>query len=80
MNAGPFVFLMLIYLINSGIYLITFLSFFVANFLNLPQGSRPMDLFRALHAKFAMHSPKTKALLLSAYAKFLNLYPEEQEL
>ncbi len=39
-----------------------------------------MDLFRALHAKFAMHSPKTKALLLSAYAKFLNLYPEEQEL
>jgi len=43
-------------------------------------GSRPTDIFRALHSKFTMFSPKTKALLLSTYAKFLNLYPEEQEL
>ncbi len=57
-----------------------FLKLYIYLCVYLIQGSRPMDLFRALHAKFAMHSPKTKALLLSAYAKFLNLYPEEQEL
>jgi len=44
------------------------------------EGSRPMDLFFVLHSKFPTVTSSTKALLLSTYSKFLNLYPEEEEL
>lgn len=43
-------------------------------------GSRPMDQFRVLHRKFITYTPRSKALLLSTYIKFVNLYPEEAEL
>lgn len=35
------------------------------------------EQFEALHERFATSSVPTRALLLSTYAKFLNLYPEE---
>jgi len=44
------------------------------------EGTRPMDQFYILHSKFPSCSPPTRALLLSTYAKFINLYPEEKEL
>ena len=40
-------------------------------------GCSPVEQFRALHQnKFAISSPQTKALLMSAYIKLLNLFPE----
>jgi len=38
---------------------------------------RPTEQFEALHQRFTSSSVSTRALLLSAYAKLLNLYPEE---
>lgn len=39
--------------------------------------SSAREQFEALHQRFATSSVATRALLLSTYAKFLNLYPEE---
>jgi len=39
--------------------------------------SSPTEQFEALHQRFTSSSVSTRALLLSAYAKLLNLYPEE---
>lgn len=36
----------------------------------------PIDQFWALHSKFHMCGPRTRALLLSTYLKFVNLFPE----
>eukprot|EP01097_Dermamoeba_algensis_P003798 TRINITY_DN2586_c0_g1_i1.p1 TRINITY_DN2586_c0_g1~~TRINITY_DN2586_c0_g1_i1.p1 ORF type:complete len:877 (-),score=197.89 TRINITY_DN2586_c0_g1_i1:104-2734(-) len=44
------------------------------------EGTRPMDQFYILHSKFPACTPPTRSLLLSTYAKFINLYPEEKEL
>ena len=41
-------------------------------------GSSPIEQFRALHAKFGACSLPTRALLLSTYIKFANLFPEIQ--
>jgi len=38
--------------------------------------SGPMIQFNILHSKYGTCSPSTKALLLSTYAKFVNLFPE----
>jgi len=38
--------------------------------------SSPMVQFQLLHGKFPLASVPTKALLLSAYIKFINLFPE----
>eukprot|EP01133_Synstelium_polycarpum_P016711 gene16711-19865_t len=38
--------------------------------------SSPLNQFNTLHSKFATSSVVTKALLLSTYAKFVNLFPE----
>ncbi|EGC33198.1 hypothetical protein DICPUDRAFT_56580 [Dictyostelium purpureum] len=38
--------------------------------------SSPIIQFNTLHSKFNTCSPQTKALLLSTYAKFVNLFPE----
>ena len=42
---------------------------------NLP-GCAPQDQFWSLHSKFTMCSIGTRALLLSTYLKFINLFPE----
>eukprot|EP01113_Clastostelium_recurvatum_P008019 TRINITY_DN1375_c0_g1_i2.p1 TRINITY_DN1375_c0_g1~~TRINITY_DN1375_c0_g1_i2.p1 ORF type:complete len:1036 (+),score=302.77 TRINITY_DN1375_c0_g1_i2:111-3218(+) len=39
-------------------------------------GSGPMDQFRVLHAKFPTVGLTTRAMLLTTYAKIVNLYPE----
>ena len=39
----------------------------------------PMVQFELLHKKFALSSSSTKALLLSAYIKLVNLFPEIKE-
>ena len=36
----------------------------------------PALMFNLLHSKFALSSPKTKALLLTSYSKMVNLFPE----
>ncbi|EGG20742.1 adaptor-related protein complex 2 [Cavenderia fasciculata] len=38
--------------------------------------STPLNQFNILNSKFGTCSPATKALLLSTYAKFVNLFPE----
>jgi len=42
-------------------------------------GSSPRDQFEALHTNFISVSLTTRALMLSTYAKFINLYPELSE-
>jgi len=42
-------------------------------------GSSPADQFRVLNLRFFQVSNSTKALLLSTYAKFVNLFPELAE-
>ncbi|KAJ3408435.1 hypothetical protein HDU80_005756 [Chytriomyces hyalinus] len=42
---------------------------------NMP-GCSPIDQFTALHSKFPTCSPQTRALLLTTYIKFINLFPE----
>ncbi|KTW28026.1 hypothetical protein T552_01888 [Pneumocystis carinii B80] len=38
--------------------------------------SSPIEQFISLHIKFNTYSPKTQALLMSTYIKFVNLFPE----
>jgi len=40
------------------------------------QRSAPMVQFQLLHSKYHLCSPMTRALLLSTYVKFVNLFPE----
>lgn len=42
---------------------------------NLP-GASPIEQFNTLHARFGLCSLATRALLLSTYIKFINLFPE----
>src|SRR5690606_7560845 len=39
-------------------------------------GCAPIDQFNALHSKFGYCSSSTRALLLSTYIKFANIFPE----
>lgn len=41
-------------------------------------GCTPLEQFMALHSKFGIFSSSTKAILLSTYVKFVNLFPEIQ--
>ena len=42
-------------------------------------GCSPIDQFTALHSKFPTCSSRTRALLLTAYLKFVNVFPEIKE-
>ncbi|RUS23367.1 adaptin N terminal region-domain-containing protein [Endogone sp. FLAS-F59071] len=42
---------------------------------NMP-GCSPIEQFNSVHAKFGLCSLQTRALLLSTYVKFINLFPE----
>lgn len=51
----------------------------IASFLSAPPPSlfsSPLVQFNLLHSKFHLCSVPTRALLLSAYIKFINLFPE----
>jgi len=39
-------------------------------------GCSPLEQFMALHSKFGLFSSTTRAILLSTYLKFVNLFPE----
>jgi AP-2 complex subunit alpha len=39
-------------------------------------GSSPAQQLNALHSKYGLCAASTRALLLSTYAKFVNLFPE----
>ncbi|KAI8892961.1 adaptin N terminal region-domain-containing protein [Globomyces pollinis-pini] len=39
-------------------------------------GCSPLEQFMALHSKFGLFSSSTRAILLSTYLKFINLFPE----
>jgi AP-2 complex subunit alpha len=39
-------------------------------------GGSPIEQFMALHGKFGSCSPNTRAMILSAFIKFVNLFPE----
>ena len=54
-------------------------GYILGEFGNLIAGdsrSDPLVQFKLLHSKFPFCSVGTRALLLSAYVKFINLYPE----
>ena len=54
-------------------------GYILGEFGNLIAGdprSGPMIQFQLLHSKFPFCSLNTRALLLSTYVKFINLYPE----
>ena len=40
------------------------------------KGCSPIEQFMALQAKFGLCSPNTRAMILSAFIKFVNLFPE----
>lgn len=54
-------------------------GYILGEFGNLIAGdsrSAPMVQFKLLHSKYHLCSPMTRALLLSTYIKFINLFPE----
>ena len=44
------------------------------------EGNGSQDQFELLHSKFPTSTDATKAMLLTTYAKFVNLYPELTDL
>ncbi|GAO46139.1 hypothetical protein G7K_0378-t1 [Saitoella complicata NRRL Y-17804] len=59
-------------LVRVGGYILGEYGHLIAN----TPGSAPIDQFNAVHSKFAVCSPGTRAMLLSTYVKFINLFPE----
>ena len=56
-----------------------FFLFILGEFGNLIAGdarSAPLVQFRLLHSKYHLCSQGTRALLLTTYVKFINLFPE----
>lgn len=54
-------------------------GYILGEFGNLIAGdsrSAPLVQFKLLHSKYHLCSPMTRALLLSTYIKFINLFPE----
>ncbi|GET01787.1 adaptor protein complex AP-2 alpha subunit [Rhizophagus clarus] len=59
-------------LVKVGGYILGEFGILVAN---IP-GASPMEQFNALQSKFGMCSQPTRALLLTTYLKFINIFPE----
>jgi AP-2 complex subunit alpha len=59
-------------LVKVGAYLLGEFGHLIAN----DDGLNPIDQFQLLHAKSNLCSPATRALLLTTYVKWLNLFPE----
>ena len=67
--------------IKTGLFLIIFQvgGYILGEFGNLIAGdarSAPLVQFRLLHSKYHLCSQGTRALLLTTYVKFINLFPE----
>lgn len=59
-------------LVKVGAYILGEFGHLIAN----DDGLNPIDQFQLLHAKSNTVSPATRALLLTTYVKWLNLFPE----
>ncbi|CAG8554418.1 10103_t:CDS:2, partial [Acaulospora colombiana] len=59
-------------LVKIGGYILGEFGHLIANI----SGATPIEQFRAIHSKFGMCSLQTRALLLTTYFKFINLFPE----
>ncbi|KAI9202948.1 Adaptor protein complex AP-2 alpha subunit [Polychytrium aggregatum] len=58
--------------LKVGGYILGECGYLIAN----KPGCAPMDQFSILHSKFGMCSASTRALLMTTYLKFVNLFPE----
>jgi AP-2 complex subunit alpha len=61
-------------IVKVGAYILGEFGHLIAN--EAGSGSEPMDQFEALRAKWDSSSPSTRAMILSTYIKFVNLFPE----
>ncbi|CAG8819270.1 15268_t:CDS:2, partial [Gigaspora margarita] len=59
-------------LVKVGGYILGEFGHLIAN---MPEAS-PQEQFRAIHSKFGLCTLQTRALLLTTYFKFVNLFPE----
>lgn len=59
-------------MIKVGGYILGEFGHLIANI----QGCSPIEQFNAVHSKFNLCSLQTRALLLTTYVKFVNLFPE----
>ncbi|CAG8773831.1 16647_t:CDS:2, partial [Racocetra persica] len=59
-------------LVKVGGYILGEFGHLIAN---MPEAS-PQEQFRAIHSKFGLCTLQTRALLLTTYFKFINLFPE----
>lgn len=59
-------------MIKVGGYILGEFGHLIANF----SGCSPIEQFTAVHSKFNLCSLQTRALLLTTYIKFVNLFPE----
>ncbi|RGB31683.1 Adaptor protein complex AP-2 alpha subunit [Rhizophagus diaphanus] len=59
-------------LVKVGGYILGEFGILIANM----SGASPMEQFNTLQSKFGMCSQPTKALLLTTYLKFINIFPE----
>lgn len=59
-------------LVKIGSYILGEFGHLIAD----TKGCSPIEQFLALQAKFASCSPNTRAMILSAFIKFVNLFPE----
>ncbi|KAI9363390.1 Adaptor protein complex AP-2 alpha subunit [Zopfochytrium polystomum] len=58
--------------LKVGGYVLGEFGHFIAN----NPGCSPIDQFTAIHSKYSACTPRTRALLLTTYLKFVNLFPE----
>ncbi|KAI9499694.1 adaptin N terminal region-domain-containing protein [Zychaea mexicana] len=59
-------------MLKVGGYILGEFGHLIANY----PGCSPIEQFQAIHAKFNLCSLNTRALLLTTYVKFVNLFPE----
>ncbi|CAO3587223.1 unnamed protein product [Absidia cylindrospora] len=59
-------------MVKVGAYILGEFGHLIANF----PGSSPIEQFNAVHSKFNLCSLQTRALMLTTYVKFVNLFPE----
>ncbi|KAI7850353.1 adaptin N terminal region-domain-containing protein [Circinella umbellata] len=59
-------------MVKVGGYILGEFGHLIANY----PGCSPIEQFQAIHAKFNLCSLNTRALLLTSYVKFVNLFPE----
>ncbi|KAI8331004.1 adaptin N terminal region-domain-containing protein [Chlamydoabsidia padenii] len=59
-------------MVKVGAYILGEFGHLIANY----PGSSPIEQFNAVHSKFNLCSLQTRALMLTTYVKFVNLFPE----